>query len=143
MNTENYNLDLIKNLTRTKYGDYGGYIQIDGHSGADLFQLCEDHGIDMDKYFLIGLNCGENITGRIGQGHKIHCSAILLETKEYGNTFDQISENLASKEGKAIAKRISFEVKKSDFGKYVKRIDFTVVTKITKHISELKIKDID
>lgn len=143
MNTENYNLDLIKDSVRTQYGDYGGYIQIDGHSGADLFKLCEDHGIDMDKYFLIGLNCGEHTTDGIGKRNKIHCSAILLETKDYGKTFDQISEKLTNSEGKAKAKRISFEVNYSDFGKYVKRIDFTVATKLTKYISELKIKDID
>lgn len=143
MNKNDYNLDLIESLVSTQYGDYGGYIQIDGHSGADLFQLCEDHGIDMEKYFLIGLSCGEHTTGGIGKREKIHCSALLLETKIYGNNFDEIKNKLDSENGKAKAKRISFEVKYSDFGKYIKRIDFMVTTKLTKHITEIKIKEVE
>lgn len=141
MRKNEYNLDLIEPLVRTQYGDYGGYIQIDGHSGSELFQLCEDHGIDMKKYFLIGLSCGEHTTEGIGKRNKIHCSALLLERKKYGETFDEIQENLEVNNGKANAQKISFEVKYSDFGKYIKRIDFMVVTKLTKYISELKIKE--
>jgi len=143
MNTKEYNLDLIEPLVRTQYGDYGGYIQIDGHSGADLFKLCEDHGIDMDKYFLIAFSCGEHTTGGIGKREKLYCSAIVLETKDYGNNFDEIQKKLDSNNGKAKAKQIAFEISYSDFGKYIKRIDFAVATKLTKHITELKIKEIE
>jgi len=143
MNKNDYNLDLIESLVRTQYGDYGGYIQIDGHSGADLFKLCEDHGIDMKKYFLIGFSCGEHTIGGIGKREKVHCSALFLETKEYGSNFEEIKRNLEIKNGKAKAKQISFEVKYSAFGKYIKRIDFMVVTKLTKYISEIKIKEIE
>ena len=142
MNTKDYNLDLIEPLVRTQYGDYGGYIQIDGHSGADLFKLCEDHGVDMDKYFLIGFSCGEHTTAGIGKREKVYCSAIVLETKDYGKTFEQIKQKLENNNGKAKAKQIAFEVSYSDFGKYIKRIDFAFATKLTKHISELSIKEI-
>lgn len=142
MNKNEYNLEIIESLVSTQYGDYAGYIQIDGHNGADLFKLCEDHGIDMNKYFLIGLSCGEHTIDGIGKRKKIHCAAILLQTKDYGNSFDQIAASLKKDDGKLNAVRISFEVDYCDLGKYIKRLDFTVATKLSKHISELKIRDI-
>lgn len=141
MNKNDYNLEVLESLVSTQYGDYTGYIQIDGHHQADLFKLCADYGIDMDKYFLIGLSCGEHTIDGIGKREELYCSAILLETKDYGNTFDEIAKYLERNKGKAKAKRISFQVSYSDFGKYIKRIDFAVATKLTKHISELKIRD--
>lgn len=141
MNTGNYNLDLIKDLVRTQYGDYGGYIQIDGHSGADLFQLCEDHGIDMDKYFLIGLSAGEQTTNGVGKREKLYFMALVLETAECGSTFDEIQKYLELNNGKAKAKKVRFDVKYADLGKYIKRFDFMVATKLTQHISELEIEE--
>lgn len=143
MNIKEYNLDLIKSLVRTQYGDYGGYIQIDGHSGADLFKLCRDHGIDMDKYFLIAFTCGEHTIDGIGKREKLNCSAIVLQTKDYGNNFDEIQKKLIENNGKAKAKQFAFEISYSDFGKYVKRIDFAVATKLTKSITELTITEIE
>ena len=141
MNIREYNLDLIEPLVRTQYGDYGGYIQIDGHGGADLFKLCEDHGVDIEKYFLIGFSCGEHTTGGIGKREKVYCSAIVLETKEYGYSFDQIKQKLNSSNGEVKAKQITFEVNYRDFGTDIKRFEFAVATKLTKHITEVKIKE--
>jgi hypothetical protein len=142
MNKNNYNLEIIESLVSTQYGDYGGYIQIDGHSGADLFKLCEDHGISRDKYFLIGFGCGESTTNGIGQRNEVYCRALVLETSKYGNSFDEIQKTLASNNGKAKAKQIHFTVKYKDFTKYIKRFDFMVTTKLTKHISKIDIEDI-
>ncbi|AGC78252.1 hypothetical protein LX97_02954 [Nonlabens dokdonensis] len=139
MNTNNYNLELIEDLVRTQYGDYGGYIQIDGHSGADLFKLCNDHGIDMDKYFLIGLSAGEHTTTGIGKREKLSFMALVIETAEYGSSFDEIQKNIELNNGVAKAKKVHFNVNYSDLGKYIKRFDFMVATKLTKHISEIEI----
>ena len=141
MNTADYNLGLIKGFVTVQYGDYGGYIQIDGHSGADLFQLCEDHGVDMDKYFLIGLGAGEQTILGIGKSEKLSFTALVLETAEYGNTFDEIQNHFQSNNGQAIAKKIHFAVKYEDLGKYLKRFDFMVATKLTKYISEIEIAE--
>ena len=142
MNTNNYNLDFIESLVSTQYGDYGGYVQIDGHSGSDLFKLCEDHGIDMDKYFLIGFGCGETTINGIGQRDSVYCRALVLETSKYGNNFDEIQKFLAINDGKAKAKQFHFSVKSKDFTKYIKRFDFMVATKLTQHISKLDIQDV-
>lgn len=141
MNTRKYNLELIKDLVGTQYGEYGGYIQIDGHSGSDLFQLCEDHGINMDKYFLIGLNAGEHTIDGIGKRGKICFMALVLETAECGSTFDEIQKYLQSNNGKANAKKVHFDVEYADLGKYIKRFDFMVATQLTQHITELEIED--
>jgi hypothetical protein len=142
MTKSDYNLNIIESLVSTQYGDYGGYVQIDGHSGADLFKLCEDHGVDMDKYFLIGFGFGESTIDGIGRKESIYCRALVLETSKFGNTFDEIKESLAVKNGKAKAKQFHFSVKLKDFTKYIKRIDFMVATKLTKHISKIEIEDI-
>ncbi|WP_177735195.1 hypothetical protein [Flavobacterium inviolabile] len=141
MNKADYNLDIIESLVSTQYGDYGGYIQIDGHSGVDFFKLCEDHGVSRDKYFLIGFGCGESTINGIGQ-RDVNCRALVLETSRYGNSFDEIQKNLASKSGRAKAKQIHFSVKYESFTKCVKRFDFMVSTKLTKHISEIEVEDI-
>lgn len=142
MNTNDYNLEIIEDSVSTQYGDYGGYIQIDGHSGADLFKLCEDHGVNMDKYFLIGFGCGESTIDRVGQRDSVYCRAWVLETSEYGNTFDEIKKALDARGGRAKAKQVHFSVKYKDFTKYIKRFDFMVATKLTKHISDLDIEEV-
>jgi len=142
MNRNDYNLGIIESLVSTQYGDCGGYIQIDGHSGADLFKLCEDHGISRDKYFLIGFGCGESTINGIGQRDEVYCRALVLETSKYGDSFDKIQNHLVSNDGKVKAKQIHFTVKYRDFAKYIKRFDFMVATKLTKHISKIDIEDI-
>ena len=110
MRTSDYGLHLIEDLVSTQYGDYGGYVLIDGHSGADLFSLCQGHGIDMDKYFLIGLGAGESAISGIGNRQQIHFRALLLETDIYGDSFDKIQKYLQTHNGKVKAKQVFFEV---------------------------------
>jgi hypothetical protein len=143
METNNYNFEIIKSIVRTQYGDYGGLLEIDGHNGADLFKLCEDHGIDMKKYFLIGFGFGESSTNGIGNYGKIYCSALLLDSNIYGDTYDLISKYLMNNNNKVRINRISFYVKYSDLGKYIKRIDAMVVTKLSQHINNFEIIDLD
>jgi len=140
MNTQDFNFQLIEEFVRTHYGDYSGYIQIDGHSGADLFNLCKDNGVDMEKYFLIGLSAGEHTISGIGNHDKLFVMALVIERSKYGKTFDEIQKYLQSNNGKAKAKKIHFEVKYSDLGKYIKRFDLMVVTKITQYISQLELE---
>lgn len=141
MRTNDYGLHLIEELVNTQYGDYGGYIQIDGHSGADLFSLCQDHGIDMDKYFLIGLGAGESTISGIGNRQQIHFRALLLETAIYGDSFDQIQKYLQTHNGKVKAKQVFFEVQYKSLNKYIKRFDFMVTTKLAKYIDNIDIED--
>jgi len=137
-----FNFEILENRVSTQYGDYSGYIQIDGHSGTDLFKLCEDNGIDMKNNFLVSFGMGESTINGIGQRNKISCRAIVLEREKYGSSFDSIKQELNENNGIADAKQYHFYIDPKDLHKYIKRFDFMVSTKISKHIKELKVKDV-
>lgn len=141
MNLRDYNLDILEENVRTKYGDYGGLIQIDGHNGADLFKLCEDHGVDMDKYFLIAFGLGTFFSQAIMQQKEIYCRALVIDRSEYGNSFDEIKKTLSENGGAIKAKKIHFEVKTENILKYIKRMDFMVATKLTPYIDKFEIEE--
>ncbi len=139
MNNKKHNLNLIEELVSTQYGDYGGYIQIDGHFGTDIFTLCADNGIDVNSYFVIGLSFGEHTTDGIGLEDFLSCSAILLEKERYGDNFDDISIKIQKEGGIVKAIRKKFNVPYAKLHKYVKRYDCTILTRLSQHISELEI----
>ena len=134
-----FNLQLIKEQVSTQYGDYSGLIQIDGHSGADLFKLCEDNGIKMKNSFLLSFGLSESTIDGIGKRGKVLCRAVLLEG--YGNSFDVVSKKLQELNGKAKAKQYTFYIDYKELTKYIKRFDFMVLTKISDFITDLKIED--
>lgn len=134
-----FNLQLIEEQVGTQYSDYSGYIQIDGHSGADLFKLCEDNGLNLENNFLLSFGMSESTINGIGQRNKIMCRALILEN--YGNSFDSVSKKIQSLNGKAKAKQYTFDIEYKDLTKYIKRFDFMVLTKISNYITDLKIED--
>lgn len=136
-----FNLELIKGQVRTQYGDYSGYIEIDGHSGADLFKLCEDNGVNLKNSFLLSFGMSESTINGIGQRNKVICRALVLEN--YGDSFDIVSKTIQSQNGKAKAKQFTFDIEYKDLTKYIKRYDFMVLTKISNYITDLKIEGID
>ena len=67
MRTNNFNYEILEDLVGTNYGDMTGLIQIDGHmSLSELYNLCEENGIDKDKYFLIGFGFSDFTTNGVG-----------------------------------------------------------------------------
>lgn len=138
MNLNEHNLKLIEELVSTQYDDYNGYVAIDGHMGADLHKMCEDYGIDKDKYFLIRVTFREHTIDGIGMLGHLSCTAIVIEKSKYGNTFDEIRTKLSIEKGKAKAKRISFNMKYSELAKYINRIDLGIVTKMSRYISNIE-----
>jgi hypothetical protein len=54
-----------------QYGDYTGTASADHGEQSDLRQLAQKHGIDTDRYFVMGvhLNVGENTRGELGSTH--------------------------------------------------------------------------
>ena len=136
-----FNLELIKDQVRTQYGDYSGYIEIDGHGGADLFKLCEDNGVNLENSFLLSFGMSERTINGIGQRSKVMCRALVL--KNYGDSFDKVSKKIQIQNGKAKAKMFTFDIEYKDLTKYIKRFDFMVLTKMSNFITDLKIEDID
>ena len=96
MNTLEFNLEAVKNLVSTQYGDLGGLIQVDGHDSDGITMLCKDHGLDTDKYFVIGFKLTESTTTGIGQRGSALGKGLLLSKEKYGSTFDEIKNKLLS-----------------------------------------------
>jgi hypothetical protein len=141
MDKSKFNLGIIESHVHTQYGDFGGYIQIDGFHASHIYQLCEDHGVDMDKYFLIGFGAGESTIDGIGQNRSLQCRAIVIDKSEYGQSYNEITTKLKSNGGKVQARQFNFSVPYVDLSKYIKRFDFMVTSELSKNISEIELPE--
>ncbi len=67
MGYSKYNLEILENIVNTQYGDFGGLVQVDRSDSYDFYDLCEENGVDMEKYFLVGIHFGssslQNVSG--------------------------------------------------------------------------------
>ncbi len=142
MEKAEFNLNILEDKVSTQYGDYLGYIQIDGHSGIDLFTLCEDFGVDMEKYFLLSFGMGESTIDGIGKTGEVLCKVLVIEKEKYGFTFDEIKRNLQNEEGIVNVKESHFSMPYKKLDKYIKRYDFMVSTKISKYVKQILIDEI-
>lgn len=132
------NVEILEEIVGTQYNDMEGLISIDAHSGNDLFTLCEDNGIDMEKYFLFGFGLSEFTTDGIGEQDEVTCSVLLLDKEEHGQSFDEIQSNIEGLETVNVIKK-TFDIKYIDLGKYIKRFDFMTVSEMSKSISSMNI----
>ncbi|MGF1587160.1 MAG: hypothetical protein ACFCUM_17710 [Bacteroidales bacterium] len=142
---KNVNLTVLNELVGTQYGDMTGLIQIDGHNNvSELFNLCREKGIDMDKYFLIGFGYYNSSTSGIGRNEDADCNVLLLEKEKYGSSFDEIKNNIKNIETVDVNK-VHIKVKYSEFGKYIKRIDSMMFSELGNHLKNVNIieEDID
>ena len=69
----------------------------------------------------------------------LFCTVLMLEKSRYGNTFEEIEHKLPD-EIKVLKK--VFSVPYSNIGKYIKRVDALLFTKIGNSISSMKIEDL-
>ena len=137
------NINILKETVYTKYNDLQGIISIDGHDGvSEFFDLCEEKGIDMNIYFLIGFGLSEFTISGIGSSDEVYCNILLLEKEKYGETFDEISSNIRNTDSVDVVKK-SFSVKYTDLGKYIKRFDFLAVSEMSRYISTMNIQEND
>lgn len=132
------NIDILKDLVSTQYNDMRGLVAIDGHMGDELFQLCENNGIDMNMYFLLGFGLSEFTSNGIGQHNEVSCSVLLLEKDKYGYNFDEISRNIGNLDTVDVIKK-SFTMEYSDLGNYIKRFDLMTVSDLSGKISKINV----
>jgi len=137
------NFKILENIVHTQYGDMTGLIQIDGHTSlSELRKLCEEKGIEREKYFLIGFGFSDFTTNGIGEDGNVICTVLLLETEKYAQTFDEIKEQLSLNPKVDVIKK-TFEIDYRDFGKYIKRVDSMMLTQLGNYIQEMNIIDED
>lgn len=135
-------MNYLNTFANTTYGDFKGKISIDFHGiSENLFSLCKDNGIDMDKNFPFGLSFyGESVLEMSSEKNdEITLTIYTLPTSDYGSTFEKVANTLNSNEGIANAEKHRVSLKRSEIGKYFKRLSFMAVSDLRDHISEIKI----
>ena len=129
--------DLLKNEVSTQYGDMSGLASIDGHDPIYLNKLCSEHDIDLEKWFLVGLEFHDGET--IGK-YPIMVTACLINKKYKDEGFDDISKRLPLISKVEIHKK-TFEISYSDLGKYIKRLSIGVLSPLSEYMNEAEFVD--
>lgn len=132
------NLEILEEITGTQYNDNKGLISIDFHDPSYFSQLCRDNEIDTAIYLPIGF-------GFMYGDYKsdiLTCRVLLLDRRKYGRTFDGISQQIKSLKMIDVIQK-SFDIKYMDLFKYIKRIDFMTLSKISENINSLNICESD
>jgi len=79
---EKFNLEIIKDEVSTQYNDMRGFVAIDSYNGInELVNLCQDQGIDMKDFLLIGFGL---YIHNFSSGC-VDCYVYLVEKDKYRN----------------------------------------------------------
>lgn len=141
-----FNLSLIENEANTQYTDMKGVASIDGHQYSHLIDMCKEHGIDTDNYFLLGLEfSGTDLIGKRNEEYEkeTYVYAILISKEDYTfSTYDELRKQIHGLPS-VNAKRKSFFIKCDDISKYIKRFKCIVLSDMSFNIQSLNIEDMD
>lgn len=68
------------------YGDYDGTVEADHHDHHDLFALAKKHGIDIERYFVLGVDfhIGETHGDKLAQPFVSLLAVDAQAVKAYG-----------------------------------------------------------
>ena len=129
-------LPITKPATTTKYSDLSGRIEIDWEGRiSSLVALCQEHNINMDKYYLIGFGFMSF------EPEYVTCKVILLDSTKYGNTFKEVEESVAQLQSVDAIQKI-LRIGYAELEKYIKHINALVFTDIGLTINEINITEI-
>lgn len=124
-----FNLNVIGRMVSTQHNDYRGYVAIDQHGDSrNLYSMCKDHGIDIDQYFLYGMEFYDSEP--VGASGCFKIKVLLIDRATYGQSFDEISRYAG--EIKLTMQDICVPYAK--IGNYIKRISIGFVDPISKNI---------
>ncbi len=115
----------MKSIAHTKYEDWKGFVSIDENVDNGLFRLCENHGIDTNRFFVVGFGLSHWNGLGISETDSVHCTVLLVDMDIYGNSFDQIAANTQVE-----ATKKSFWVPYTDIAKAIKRFSLMTLWKI-------------
>ncbi len=133
--------ELLDEHVGTQYHDYKGTIEIDAHSGTDIFKLCEDNGIDMEKFFVVGFGLSEFTIQGVGQQDQVGFKVLLADREKYGQTFDDIEQEVISNAGIISVTSRTIYIPYSTLGKYIKRFDFLAINHMRDRLTTIEIED--
>lgn len=133
--------ELLDEHVGTQYHDYKGIIEVDTHGGSEIFKLCENNGIDMEQFFVIGFGLSEFTIQGIGQEDQVGLKILLADRERYGQSFDDIEQEVISDGGKISVSAKTIYIPYSTLGKYIKRFDFLVVNHMRDHLTAIVIEE--
>ncbi len=135
------NLNTIKELVGTQYGDLTGVIQIDGHENiTSIYKMCQDYSFDTDDIFIVGFGLGDSSLSTFSSRSQVYCSIYYLNKSEYGNSYDEIEQKIKSIDTLKLKKK-SLLVEYTSLIKYIKRFDFLATTGLTSYANSLIIDE--
>lgn len=128
-------LPMTKPAIKTKYSDLVGTIEIDWEGRiSSLAALCQEHNIDMDKYYLIAF-------GFLSfEPEYVTCKAVLIDGTKYGKTFKEIEENVAQLRSVDAVQKI-LRINYAELEKYIKHINALLFTDVGAMIGEVNITE--
>jgi hypothetical protein len=109
---------------------------------SSIYELCKNYNIDTENKFIIGFGLSEFSIDGIGKMNSTNCSILYLDSQLYGNTYDEI-EKIIKNDSTLKVNKITFTIKYSDLGKFIKRYDFLVTNELTKFCSTIEFKEIE
>lgn len=124
-----FDLDVIDKVVSTQYNDYRGYVAIDNHGdGRSLYSMCKEHDIDIDQYWLYGMDFYDS--EHVGTLGCFRIKVFLIDKATYGQSFDEISQYVG--EIKLTTQDICVPYAK--IRDYIKRISIGFVSPISENI---------
>ena len=133
-------MNQFKEKASIKYGDYSGYISLDGHGRTILHQLCKDKNID-NQYFPIAFKINEYSVAETPFNNCVNITIYTINKDEAGNTLDEISTYIKSNDGIVNVKKIDIELKYSELSKYFKRMGIFAIQNELENIIEEMIEE--
>lgn len=134
---KDFNLDFLNERISTQYTDMKGIVAIDGHNFSDLWKLCADNGVDLENWFLVGLECYdfEPLGGR-----DLHAMAYVIKSEDLETGHDAIASRLQDT-GKAEIHVKHFTVPYNQMAKYIKRLHIGLVSELSSSIRNVTFID--
>lgn len=125
-----FNTSLLEGEVSTQYTDMKGLAAIDGHEMTYLYQLCRDKGINMDEWYLLGLEIYDSEP--IG-GHDLTVTVMLIEKASKDESYDDLAKRIQQQPYIPVTKK-SFTMPYQELGRYVKRLSIGMVSDMSQYI---------
>ena len=118
-------MSIFDDKSSTKYGDYKGTIQLDGHMGGSVQDIFRKHFPD-SNYFPIAFQLAFYETHRAKPDRAGYGTIYAVSKEEAGESFEEVSSYLQRNQGKIKVQKFEVDFSLSDLGKYFKRINLFV-----------------
>ena len=134
-----FNLEFLNKRIGTQYTDMKGIVAIDGHNYSDLWNLCTDNGVDLENWFLVGLECYD--FDPLG-GRDLHAMAYVLKKESLERGHDAIAGRLEETDETEIHIK-HFTIPYNQLTKYIKRINIGLVSNLSSSMQNVTFIDDD